>query len=152
MNAADQYLANLAGLQSLLPDPPALNANRLIRPFDVQASIPLPAPLTPTAVILAYAVPPGWDGIITAICFQVSAGGFQQGSGDLIARILSDGMALKGYDNILTELGSVQMPRRTDGIQIYSGQLIQLTVDNVAFGVGGGFLVGAFVGHLKQRG
>lgn len=152
MNAADLYLGRLATMQSLLPAPLSSSPDRLQRPFDIQNSIALPAVGVNGSAVLTYPVPPGWDGLITAIIFEVAAGGFQQGSGDLIARIVADGMALKGYDNIVTELGSVQTPRRTDGIQIYSGQLVQLTVDNIALNVGGAFLVGAFVGHIWQRG
>lgn len=154
MNAADQYLAAQAGLASLLPPPAAPGSGtQLIKvPFDLSNSIALPGPATLNSIVLAYPVPPGWDGRITSLIFQVSAGGFVQGSGALVARILADGAAIKGYDNILTELGSVQTPRHTDGIQIYSGQLIQLAVDNISLAVGGGFLVGGFIGHLFQRG
>lgn len=153
MNAADQYLVAQAGLASLLPASTPASRSELVKlPFDLQASIALPAPVALGSIVLAYPVPPGWDGVITSLIFQVAAGGFVQGSGALVARILADGAAIKGYDNILTELGSVQTPRRTDGIRIYSGQLVQLVVDNMSLAVGGGFLIASFIGHLFQRG
>lgn len=157
MTAADQYLADMADLQQRLTPrglivPPA-QGDTNTRPFDVQGSVafPAPPPILGT-VVLSYLCPPGWDGEVTHLSYNLAGGGFNQGSGDVVARIVIDGAAVKGYDTILTELGSPQTPRPSNGIRIHSGQLLQLIVDNNTLNIGGAFLIGAFIGRLWQKG
>jgi len=119
--------------------------------FDFQGAIAHPAVGSGDQVILSFTVPPGHDGVIKRISCNFSGPGFVQGSGTLVWRILANGAAIKGYDNILTELGNEQTPRPTDGILVYEGQLIQLVVSNINLNAGGTFDRGSLAGYYWSK-
>jgi hypothetical protein len=170
MNAADTYLANMAAAQlsvaasapgqftsnaartshsALLPwvtPPPGYQA------FDTPGSIPLPVIGSGDSAVVQFTVPRGWDGVIKRLSANQTAPGFIQGSGQLIWRVTRNGQAIRGYDNITTELGSVATPRESDGILIYENDLVQLVVNNASLGGGSAFVTGSLAGYFWPKG
>jgi hypothetical protein len=88
------------------------------------------------ATIPSFVVPNGHDGVIKDIYNSYNGGGFIQGSGALIWRILRNGQAVRGYDNILSFLGATEVTGRTQ-IRFGSGDVTQFQVQNVSQGGGG---------------
>lgn len=86
----------------------------------------------PVATVVTVIVPDGYDGVIKSFSWNFTAGGFIQGSGDLVAQLLRNGVPIRNYDNILVETGTIALPRPISPIRIYSGQVITLTVNHVA--------------------
>lgn len=82
--------------------------------------------------VVVFPVPRGYDGLIQRIHCSFTAGGFVDGSGDLIWRIWADGRPIRNYSNILFEQGSAQTPKTISGIRIFSGQVIMLSVTHAA--------------------
>lgn len=119
--------------------------------FDYQGAIALPAIGAGDAVVVAFAASPGWRGVIKRLSWNVIGPGFVQGSGDIIARILVAGMAVKGYDSITTELGSTVTPRSSDGILVDENQLVQLVVSNVNFAAGGVQIIASLAGYYWSK-
>lgn len=85
-----------------------------------------------TVTILSLLVPYGYDGVIKRFYHNYIGSGFVDGSGNLIWRILADGRPIKNFGNIITQMGNAVTPRLTDGIRIYSGQLITYIVYHAA--------------------
>jgi hypothetical protein len=87
-----------------------------------------------TVTILQFQVPIGRNGIINKIANNFIGGGFQEGSGNIIYRILVDGGTPPGsndYHLILGSLGSPASPTRIAGFRIYENQVVQFTATNV---------------------
>jgi hypothetical protein len=115
--------------------------------FDVQGAIPTPAiGATPAAIVLTLLVPQGYCAVIRRLSINVSGPGFVQASGSLIFAITVDQAPYKNYAQIVTELGSVQWPRDTDGILANSNQTYQVTCLNVAYASGGTMIVASLGG------
>lgn len=85
-----------------------------------------------TVNILVFQVPQGYDGVIKKISHNTSFGGFINGSGDLAWRINIGGVMVKNYGNMLSEMGSQQIPREIAGIRVFAGQPIIYQVNHVA--------------------
>lgn len=94
-------------------------------------TIQLPNPGTGDTVVLQFHVPKGYDGVILRFSNNFTGPGFVNGSGTLVWKILRNMQAIKNYDHIINEMGTVNQPRVTSGIRIYSGDLIQYVVNNV---------------------
>lgn len=99
--------------------------------FDYQGQVAMPG-IGLTATVMTFTVGDGYDGVIKRLSINFTGGGFAPGSGDLIYRITLDGRPAKGYSNILADLGSPLIPRPTDGIRIFSNQVVAITVTHVA--------------------
>lgn len=97
--------------------------------FDQVAAIATPDVATGDITVLQFEVPFGWDGVIRRLSHNYTGAGFVQGTGGIIWRLLVDGQAVRNYDSMLVEFGSVQSPRCTDGIRIYSRQIIKYVVN-----------------------
>jgi hypothetical protein len=115
-------------------------------PFDQQQVVVMPA-VAGTAVVVTIVVPDGYDGVIRAYSWNVTGGGFVQGSGDLQVQVLRDGAAIRNYDNILVEKGSIQTPRVISPLRVYSGQVITLVINHIANGLLAGNVIGCFSGY-----
>lgn len=119
------------------------------KPFDYMASIATPAIGGGDTTVLSFQVPNGYNGIISKYSLNYSGGGFVEGSGALIWRILRDGAAIEGFDSINTSRGTPATPRELDtGIQIRSNQIISVVVNNVAQAGGGTFCIASLVGRV----
>lgn len=101
-------------------------------PFDEQNGIALPAISPNFSVVLEFRVPNGSDGVIKFISNNITGGGFTPFSGDIIWQILADGRAIRNFENIRAEKGTVEAGRAISPIRIYSNQLIQYVVSHVA--------------------
>ena len=101
-------------------------------PFDPQGGVAIGNP-PPAAqqVVLSMLVPTGYDGVIKAISCN-TAFPFNDFSGDLVWRLLQNGRAVRNFDNILAQKGTVQQPRNISPIRIYSGDLVQFVVTHIA--------------------
>jgi hypothetical protein len=86
--------------------------------------------------IVSFSVPPGHNGVINRIANQAVTGGFVDGSGALIWRILQNGQAEPNYEAILGSIGVVANPADIAPIFIFENNLILLTVDNVSLAAG----------------
>ena len=147
-----QYLQQQQGIALAQSEPPSDVAIAQVTEYpwvtppprfqaiDFQAIIDTPLVGSGDTDVLTFTVPRGFDGIIRRLSHNYTGGGFQQGSGGLVWRILANGRAIKNYDNILFEFGTLAVPRPTDGIRIYENQFIEYVV-NVAGG--GGFVPSA---------
>lgn len=122
-------------------------------PFLPHGVVAVPGPPGPAAiaVVLTFNVPQGYDGVITGISNNYVAGGFVSGSGDLIWMIQADGRAIRNFNNILVEFGTLQMPREVDGIRIFSGQTIDYVISHPANAALGGNTVCTMKGYFYPR-
>lgn len=131
--------------------PPWVIPPPMYRSFDIQATIATPA-VGANGDVLTIQVPVGLTMCARGISIVYSGGGFQQGGGALVYSIRVDGAPVKGYGNILTDLGTMQpgnvQPREVWGIFAASSQTVTLNVSNVAQAGGGTFVVATLVGYF----
>ena len=116
-------------------------------PFDSAGALALPN-VGSTGIVTTFTVPDGLDGVINAYSWNFIGGGFVQGQGDVVAQVLRNGAAVRNYDNILVEKGSVGIPRPIAPLRLYSGDVIQLLVNHVANALLLGNVVASFVGYF----
>ncbi len=119
--------------------------------FDQQGVVAMPAAPNGVATILTFTVPSGYDGVIKRLSHNATGGGFVQGSGDLSWMITLDGRPVKNYSNMLTELGTTQIPRFTDGIQIYSNQVVSYIITHIANVALAGSSIATLAGYYYPR-
>jgi hypothetical protein len=119
----------------------------------------LPA-INSTVTILSFKVPLGHNGIINKVACNFVGGGWVEGSGDVIWRILVDGTPPPGatsYDSIVASLGSPASPVPISGFRIYENQTLMLVAFNNPAGPNGGVVVAGqrvgarLLGYLYQR-
>jgi hypothetical protein len=100
-----------------------------------------------TATILSYVVPPGRNGVIGKLANNFVGGGWVEGTGDLIWRVLVDGTPPPGansYDSIPASLGSPANPvGQVLGslFRIFENQVLSLVAFNNPAGPSGGVVV-----------
>lgn len=109
--------------------PPWVEPPAGAEPFEAVAVIATPA-VGSSGVVLSFRVPYGFDGVIRRLSHNYTGGGFVQGSGDLIWRLTRDGAAVRNFESLAVEFGSIQDPRKIDPIRIFSGQLISYVVEH----------------------
>ncbi len=97
-----------------------------------------------TVTIISYVVPPGRNGIINKVACNFVGGGWVEGSGDILWRILVDGTPPPGatsYDAILASLGSPASPTGISGFRIFENQVVTAVAFNNPAGASGGVVV-----------
>jgi hypothetical protein len=97
-----------------------------------------------TAVIISFKVPIGRNGVIQKVANNFVGGGWTEGTGDVIWRILIDGAPPPGamsYDAIPASLGSPANPVGIPGFRIFENQLLTVVGFNNPAGPGGGIVV-----------
>lgn len=99
-------------------------------PFDQQNGLALGVVGT-VQVVLSLLVPVGMDGVIKFLSNNV-AFPFNEFSGDLQWQIKRNGAAIRNFDNILNQKGSIQQPRAVSPIRIYSGDLVTYVITHIA--------------------
>jgi len=113
-----------------------------------------------TATIISYVVPAGRNGIINKVACNFVGGGWVEGTGDVVWRILVDGTPPPGatdYDSILASLGSPAAPTGIAGFRIFENQIISLVVFNNPSGPSGGVILagqrcgGRLIGYNYPR-
>jgi hypothetical protein len=120
---------------------------------DQATYITLPA-VGVTSTILSFTVPPGRNGVIQKIANNLVGGGFTEGSGDVIWRILVDNAPPPGatsYNSIVNSLGNPASPTSIPGFRIYENQVVSIVVQNVAVVPAGQFVGGRLVGYIYPR-
>ncbi len=122
--------------------------------FDQAGDIVIPA-IGVESVIASFKVPNGQNGVIKEMANSLVGGGFTDGSGAIVWRILQNNQAVRGKENILNSLGSVAQPSRIGGggfIRVLEGDLIQLTVLNVSIPPAGQIAAGRLSGWFYPKG
>ena len=101
-------------------------------PFDEQASLILPAlPASTDVPVLTFQVPFGFDGVIKWISNNVlPEGTFTPGA--LVWKILVNRRAVRNFQMITNEKGTVFQGREVSPIRIFSGDVVQYTVNQPA--------------------
>lgn len=121
--------------------------------FDNAGDIVLPA-IGVEAVVFSFQVPKGQNGVIKEIANVFIGGGFTDGSGAIVWRILQNNQAVRGKENILNSLGSVAAPSRIGGggfIRILENDVIALSVLNVSVVPGGQLIGGRLSGWFYPK-
>jgi hypothetical protein len=126
---------------------------------DQAAYVALPA-IGATATVVTFTVPPGRNGVIQKIANNFVGGGWVEGTGDLIWRILVDAAPPPGatsYNNIVNSLGNPSNPTAIPGFRIYENQVVSITIfnnpagPNLGIPVAGQLIGGRFVGYIYPR-
>lgn len=97
-----------------------------------------------SVTIISYVVPPGRNGVIYKVANNFVGGGWVEGTGDVIWRILVDGTPPPGatsYDTILASLGNPASPTEIPGFRIFENQVLTLVAFNNPAGPSGGVVV-----------
>jgi hypothetical protein len=117
--------------------------------IDQIAYVALPA-INAEAVILSFQVPLGRNGIINKVACNFVGGGWTEGTGDLLWRILVDNGTPPGansYEAIPASLGSPAQPVGIAGFRIFENQVVKVDIFNNPAGPNGGVIVaGQFAG------
>jgi len=113
-----------------------------------------------TVIILSFQVPIGRNGVINRVANNFVGGGWVEGTGDVIWKILVDGAPPPGatsYASIAASLGSPANPVPISGFRIFENQVLTLVAFNNPAGPDGGVVVagqrvgGRLLGYLYPR-
>jgi hypothetical protein len=119
-------------------------------PFNYVNYVALPA-IAAQAVILDFTVPEGRNGAIKWIGNNFVGGGWVEGSGAVVWRILRDDGFIKNHENLLGSLGNPASPSETAPIRIFENERIRLVIDNVAVVVAAQLAGGRLSGWFYPR-
>ena len=114
----------------------------------------LPA-INAEATILSFLVPTGRNGIINKVACNFVGGGWVEGTGDLLWRILVDGAPPPGansYEAIPASLGSPAQPVGIAGFRIFENQTIKVDIFNNGAGPNGGVIVAGQLAGARLAG
>jgi hypothetical protein len=104
--------------------------------------------------IITFQVPLGRNGIINKVGNNFVGGGWTEGSGNVLWRILVDGGTPPGansYEAIPASLGSPAQPVAIAGFRIFENQVVTVTVNNVAIVLAGQLVGARLCGYLYPR-
>ena len=121
--------------------------------FDAAGDIGIPA-IAAEATIFSFTVPRGFNGVIKEIGNVFIGGGFNDGSGNIVWRVLQNNQAMRGKENLINSLGTVQAPSRIGGggfLRILENDIISMTVLNVAIVVSGQIIAGRLSGWFYPK-
>lgn len=127
--------------------------------FDQIAYTLLPA-IGSEAIIIKFTVPQGRNGVINKVACNFVGGGWVEGTGDLLWRILVDQATPPGansYEAIPASLGSPAQPVGIAGFRIFENQVVQVDIFNNPAGPNGGVVVAGqlagarLLGYLYPR-
>jgi hypothetical protein len=113
-----------------------------------------------TVTIISFTVPAGRNGVVNKVACNFVGGGWVEGSGDVIWKILIDGTPPAGansYNSIVASLGSPASPVEISGFRIFENQVLTLVAFNNPGGPNGGIVVAGqrvgarLLGHLYPR-
>lgn len=117
--------------------------------FPNQASVILGAIASDT-VVVSFTVPHGKNGAITTISNQFVGGGWTEGTGDLVWRVDVNGVAVQGFNSLISSIGSMSNPAdlRFNAIRVRENDFVRLVVNNVAVVVANQYLLGQLGGFF----
>jgi hypothetical protein len=121
--------------------------------FDNAGDIGLPA-IGAEATIFTFTVPKGFNGVMKEIANAFIGGGFTDGSGAIVWRILQNNQAMRGKENLQNSLGSVAIPSRIGGggfLRILENDIIAMTVLNVSIPPAGQIVAGRLSGWFYPK-
>jgi hypothetical protein len=121
--------------------------------FDNAGDIVLPA-IGVESPIFTFVVPKGFNGVMKEISNAFLGGGFNDGSGAIVWRVLQNNQAVRGKENMLNSLGSVAIPSRIGGggfIRILENDIISMTVLNVSIAPAGQLVAGRLSGWFYPK-
>lgn len=119
-------------------------------PFNPTNYVALPA-IAAQAVIVEFRVPEGHNGVINQMGNNFVGGGFVDGSGTVVWRLLVDGVPYPNFGTIIASLGNPAAPSFVGSVRIYEKQLVQLVATNVAIVVAGQLVGGRLSGWFFPR-
>jgi len=121
--------------------------------FDNAGDITIPA-IGVESTIFSFTVPRGHNGVIKTIGNVFIGGGFNDGSGNIVWRVLQNNQAMRGKENIINSLGTVQAPSQVGGggfLRILENDVIAMTVLNVAIVASGQIIAGRLSGWFYPK-
>lgn len=121
--------------------------------FDNAGDIVIPAVGVESAIV-TFQVPKGFNGVIKEIANAFIGGGFTDGSGEIVWRVLQNNQAVRGKENLQNSLGSVAAPSRIGGggfIRIVENDIVSLTVLNVSIVPAGQLVAGRLSGWFYPK-
>jgi hypothetical protein len=113
-----------------------------------------------TVTIISFTVPIGRNGIINKVATNFVGGGWVEGTGDVVWKVLIDGTpppASTSYDSIFGSLGSPAQPVGIAGFRIFENQTLTVVAFNNPGGPDGGVVVAGqrvgarILGYLYPR-
>lgn len=110
----------------LLPSSPPPTAQQFV--FSPAAFSAYPAPGAAAVVVLQFVVPLGRIGLVTQMAINHFGGGIVDGSGNVIWRVLVNGGALEGMEQMISQLGSWAQPNAVF-IPLHENDVFQVTVE-----------------------
>lgn len=124
-------VVNASGVTTVTPTPwGPYPTGRL--PFDQVGTVNLPAVGAGDTTVLTFQVPLGYDGVTQYYSLNFMGGGFTEGSGDIVWRILQNGATVRNFENITSERGTVYIPRPVANLQFFSNDIITVVVNHIA--------------------
>ncbi|HLJ17980.1 MAG TPA: hypothetical protein VKV15_26015 [Bryobacteraceae bacterium] len=90
----------------------------------------------------------GKNGVIKWFSNQFVGGGFTDGSGSILWRLLIDNRTVPGLESIAVSLGTNQVPREIAPVRLLNARLVQLQVSNVSIVPAGQIIEGSIAGWL----
>jgi hypothetical protein len=121
--------------------------------FDAAGDITIPA-IGVESTIFSFQVPRGFNGVLKTIGNVFIGGGFNDGSGNIVWRVLQNNQAMRGKEAIINSLGTVQLPSQIGGggfLRILENDIISMTVLNVAIVVSGQIIAGRLSGWFYPK-
>lgn len=101
--------------------------------------------------VTLLALEEGFDAVINQISNNITGGGFQDGSGDLLWTFLIDNRPITGLNNLNSENGSSKIPIKVSPIRIRGGQTLTGQCNHVAnVALAGNVIMGA-LGYKYPR-
>ena len=100
------------------------------RPFNFGNVIPYPnggVGVGGPATVISYTVPQGFNAVIKYVAIVHLSGGFVDGTGNVVWRVLINGGAAPGLDNQQFQIGSMSQPREIV-ILLAENDTLQITV------------------------
>jgi hypothetical protein len=107
------------------PTPPASSRPFIVTPNPFPA---YPAPGANPVVVISYQVPIGMFAVIAYIAIVHVGGGFVDGSGNVVWRVLVNGAGVKGLEALTSQLASYNNPNVVQ-IVLMENDLIQVTAE-----------------------
>lgn len=90
--------------------------------------VAFPAPGAAAIDVLSFTVPAGFGCIVRWLAIVAIVGGFTEGSGNVVWRVLVNGSAVQGYEAITCEVGTLAQPADTQ-ILASEGDTVEITVE-----------------------
>lgn len=114
--------------------------------------IPLPAIAAGVWVdIVKFRIDKGKNGVIKWFANQYVGGGFTDGSGNILWRLLHDNSPVPGFEAVPVSLGTNQQPREVAPIHLFADRIVQLQVQNLGIVPATQLIEGGVFGWLYPK-